>query len=97
MTLISLDWETSRKRGNFPNLHSTESRRLGLTYFYSWGLRFLLLKTELCDCLSAQSDTPGAKAEHGQFPKAGSGGAWPSLGLDLGSEGRSSWLTPKWQ
>ena len=25
MTLISLDWETSRKRGNFPNLHSTES------------------------------------------------------------------------
>lgn len=25
VTLISLDWETSRKGGNFPNLHSTES------------------------------------------------------------------------
>lgn len=84
MALISLDWETSQKRGKAPQTSVPRSQSLfpsrspRLTYFCSWGLRVFLLKIELLDCVFAQPDATG-EAEHRLFRREGSRGAQPSL------------------
>ena len=78
---VSLDRETARKKGKVPQISVPrsqslfQSRSLRFTYFYSWGLRFFLLKTELFSCLFAQPDS----GRRGRAQTISRGSAWRGL------------------